>query len=62
MVDPQNHMDPSSVILGLVLGAIVGAAVTYFVTVRISLRRKGDNFRQSKITAGGDVVGRDKTR
>ena len=53
-------MDFNSIVLGFVLGAIAGAAITYVVTLRISVRRKGDAFRQSVITAGGDVAGRDK--
>lgn len=53
-----------SEILSALLGAIAGAAISIPVTIRVTKNSRLSNItrsNQSRATAGGDIVGRDKT-
>jgi hypothetical protein len=53
-------------IISAIVGALVGSGITYAITVNVNSKRsasgKGSITEQSKISAGGDVAGRDITK
>ena len=53
--------DLSNFLVGLITGGAAGALITFQVTKTLRSGTNGTSADQSSATAGGDIIGRDKT-
>lgn len=56
----QFTFDFANFLVGLISGGLGGSLLTFHLSKKITASKDGNAVDQSRVSAGGDVVGRDK--